>query len=360
MSDRTLRIAALTAPERLDAPEAAAFRRMVELNNLVCRHDTGHDGLAQDAEDLWGLWRDTVDWERVGFAAWEGAELRGVSTLTVSTQPGTATAEYDLIVDPDHWGAGIEDALVDASEAYASARGLRSLQTWTLHRAGDDGERIVPSTGWGSIPADRHARLLRDRGYTLEQVERTSAFDLHGSFALVERMSADALDHMGPHYERVHWSGATPERHVDAFAYAISRMSTDAPQGGLDVEEQHWDADRVRRRDARQLEQGLTTSVAAVVHRSSGAIVAFNELAIGGDPGAATWQYGTLVLSEHRGRRLGTVVKCDNLLRWRTIAPQSPRVTTFNAEENRPMLSINEALGFVPVSSAGAWRTVLG
>ncbi|MFJ6652184.1 GNAT family N-acetyltransferase [Microbacterium sp. NPDC091313] len=359
MTDADLRLEPLIAPERLDGPDAAPFRRMVELNNIVCRHDTGHDGLAQEVEDLWGLWRDTADWQRLGIAAWAGDELVGVSTFTVSTQPGTATAEYDLIVDPDRWGEGAETALVDASEAEARRRGLRSLQTWTLHRADAPGERMQPSTGWGSIPADRHAALLHARGYALEQVERTSAFDLHGSFDRVERMLADAVSDMGDGYDRVHWTGATPDAYLEAFAYAISRMSTDAPQGGLDVEEQHWDADRVRRRDARQAAQGLTTSVAAVVHRATGAIVAFNELAIGADRTAATWQYGTLVLSEHRGRRLGTVVKCDNLLRWRTIAPESPRITTFNAEENRPMLSINEALGFFAVSWAGAWKKVL-
>ena len=67
-------------------------------------------------------------------------------------------------------------------------------------------------------------------------------------------------------------------------------------------------------------------------------------------------QGDTLVVPEHRGRRLGMLVKAANLRRLVDELPETQRVDTWNAEENRWMLGINVALGFRPSGGSGEWQ----
>jgi GNAT superfamily N-acetyltransferase len=69
-------------------------------------------------------------------------------------------------------------------------------------------------------------------------------------------------------------------------------------------------------------------------------------------------QNDTLVLSDHRGHRLGALVKTETLLRARDVFPEGDRIITGNAEENRPMLAVNEAMGFTPTRYTGEWQKV--
>ncbi|WP_460795734.1 GNAT family N-acetyltransferase [Microbacterium sp. GXF0217] len=353
--NHTIVIEELALPASPDADDAGDFLAMLELNNAVCANDAGTDDLAQSAAELLSGLRDTADQiQRIFVVREHGAIVGSVSVGHATAEP--TSTQFDLMVLPAHWGCGIEDALLARAEEETRALGRKVMQTWTLHPGRTDGPTVTPATGWGVVADTPLSRLLRDAGHTLEQVERNSAFDLTGAMDDVRRRRDESLAAAGDDYRLVEWTIPTPDPHIDGYAWALSRMSTDVPSGALAIDEETWDAERVRRREAQLIEGGQTLSVSAAQHVPSGRLAAFNELVIGEDRTEVTHNFCTLVLREHRGHRLGMLVKCANLLRWREIAPGSPRVSTFNAEENRPMLDINEQIGFTPVSYAGAWQ----
>ena len=99
-------------------------------------------------------------------------------------------------------------------------------------------------------------------------------------------------------------------------------MSTDAPTGDIEVSEERWDADRVRRLDARDRAAGFRKVVGAAQHNATG-VVAFNELMVDTSVPALTHQNDTLVLREHRGHRLGMLVRGETLLRGHDVLPEA-------------------------------------
>jgi len=346
----------LVVPERLDVLEAADFHAMVAIGNRQAELDAGIDDLAETAEEQLPSWLDQTDRSHSGFIARRDGEIVGAAYLTTATDARATSAEMGVLVIPPHWGSGVEQALLEHVERTARELGRTSVQSWTLHPVTSDERILTPATGWGRVSSTALSDLLSANGYTLEQVERNSILPLSGPLTLVEEKLKAATAFAGDGYRIVSWTLPTPEHLRAGYADVISRMATDVPSGELDIDEEAWDADRVVRHDQHILDGGQLLSVAAVEHVPTGRLVAFNELVIGADRAGVTHQFGTLVVKEHRGKRLGTIVKCANLLRWRDIAPDSPKVSTFNAEENRPMLDINEAIGFVPASYAAAWQ----
>ena len=356
MTTTPLTITPLVVPASLDAPDATDFLAFGELNRVICDEEVGLPHLAPTAAQMLASWQDDSDSLNIGYVARRGSDIVGMLSLVYAQDDGARAAEFDLLVPARFAFEGVAESLLLVAEEDARRRGRDVMQTWTLHRPAVTADVLVPKTGWGRISPTALSRLLQAHGYELEQVERNSELDLHADDGTLQRALEAALARAGADYREVGWHLPTPPERRAGYASVLARLVTDAPSGDMEFDEEIWDADRVVRRDARLTSAGQLVSVSAIEHVPSGEIVAYNELLVGADRTEVTHQYGTLVRTEHRGHRLGTIVKCANLLRWRELAPESPRVSTFNAEENRAMLDINEALGFVPVSSAGAWQ----
>ncbi len=354
-----LEIRPLRIPAAMDAPDAADFREMVRIRNLVYAEISGHTDESLAPEELLPAYAPSPSELRLAWVVVLDGEIVGRVGVDVPQEDGSRVAFWLIELRRSVWGRGIGSAAYALVEETARAHGRTVLQSWAEHPAAD-GPRLQPPTGFGSIPLDHAARFYRRHGYALEQVERNSALDLTDPATAphVDRL-LDEASSAAAGYRVVQWQLPTPPEFVDGYAWMKSRMSTDAPAAAMEFDEETWDAARLTRHEATYLDAGRPMLVTAAQHVDSGELAAFNELVIGRDRTEATHQEDTLVLAEHRGHRLGMLVKCAGLVAWRDIAPASPRVLTYNAEENRPMLGINEAIGFVPIAYSGAWKKVL-
>lgn len=353
-------VSPVVVPDSLESPDAANFVAMAEVFNIAMEQDLGLDHLKWVPAEELPVWQTTTYERRSGFLAFLHGRPVGALQTMIPLEEGASELEFDLLALPEARGIGVEEALLERLLDEARRHGRSIVQTYTLHRIDTTHERMPSPTGFGSVPVDEHTLFFRDHGFTLEQVERNSMFDLRAPADTVREMLGESLAAAGPDYRVVTWTAPTPEQWQEGIAFVRSRMSTDVPTAGVVWTEEKWDAERVIARDRRNTDAGLTLSVAAVEHVPTGRLVAYSELMLGRERTRPSHQWGTLVVREHRGHGLGTIVKCANLLRWRDLASDSPFVTTFNAEENGPMLEVNERIGFVPLTVAGAWKRNIG
>jgi GNAT superfamily N-acetyltransferase len=159
--------------------------------------------------------------------------------------------------------------------------------------------------------------------------------------ALEEQCRAHAVG-----YRLVRWRDRVPDDLVEGRADLSRRMSTDVPLGELDWHEERWDAARVRRDEELVAKQGRTTVAAGAVHEATGELVAYTDVAL--DPARAerVFQWSTIVRDDHRGHRLGMLVKLEVLRQLGEQFPQARYISTWNAATNQHMIAVNEALGF--------------
>lgn len=352
----TFTIDELQIPANADDPAWAAFVEMVEVRNQIEADTLGSWALEVTPEELLPVFQNQDYHPRRLFVARVDGRIVGRGIINWSVEEGTNVTWVFVEIHRDARNQGIGGAMWEKLEGMASESGRTVVQSDTIHTTEGE-ERIEPPTGFGDLPVDDPGvRFLRKRGYSLEQIARISFLDLPVDPDLLQQHRDQAQAKAGPDYRVVTWVGHTPEQWRADVAVLKNRMSVDEPSAGLETVEETWDEARVIKHDEDEIAGGRPLMVAAVEHIPTGKLVGLNELSVAAGADRPVGQEDTLVLAEHRGHRLGMLLKVANLQELAKTNPQAPLVFTFNAEENRHMLDVNEAVGFRPAGYDGAWK----
>ncbi len=360
MSTLTYTIDDVTMPASMADDHSGEYAEMIAVRNEIETEVMGTDALTMTAEELLPLYSDQEYSPRRMVVVRVDGRIVGRGFFGWSPEAGSKSATVYGEILTRFRNQGLGTALFDHLERLASDAGYGIVQTYATHSPLTGGERLASPTGFGDLAArDPGVRFKSRRGYQLEQVNRLSAVDLPIDSTVLAALRRTAQDAAGEDYRIISWLGATPPEWRTDLAILHNRMSVDIPQGELDVTEEAWDEARVIASDERMEAGGRQLLTVAAEHVPTGRLAGFSVLWLPADRSRPVGQEDTLVLSEHRGHRLGMLMKIANLQELIRVSPETTTVYTGNAEENRHMLSVNETVGFHAIGYEGAWKKIL-
>lgn len=262
-------------------------------------------------------------------------EIVGYANLHVPLLENRHLIEIELDVRPKFRRRGVGSALLAATERYAGDEDRTTLMVYIPDSI--EGRPKLPQTGQGF--AAKHGFEKKS-----QEIRRAADLTKVDDAALDELLAKSWTKAEG--YELVQWSGHAPDDVVEGLAYLDSRLVTDAPMGDLSYEAPKTDVARIREREREGLLAGQLRVATVLRHKESGAVAGWTDIIANAGDESNAWQGITIVDPDHRGHRLGTILKIENhrlLLRHR---PMMKTVTTWNAEVNDFMININEAVGY--------------
>lgn len=277
--------------------------------------------LQSDCRPVDGLW-----------LAGLGGEIVGHLALELPWRDNTDTAHLRGTVHPAQRRHGVGRALLDA--ALSTVREVGRLKVYAGAYEGSGGVPALPALGFSSA------------GLGINAVRR---IDVHRApSGLWDRLYDDALGHAGD-YELLHLVGPTPDELLEGMV-TLHEAINDAPSDDPDFEDDAWDLDRVSSYDQAMAGRRQTVHRVLARHRESGDWAGLSMLCVDEFLPTIAFQEDTSVVREHRGHRLGLLMKTD-MLRWITEErPDVNAVDTWNATTNHHMIAVNERLGATVVA----------
>jgi len=211
-----------------------------------------------------------------------------------------------------------------------------------VERARAEGRTTVGASAWDAAgPAAFAARHgFEQRSVEVHRRQYVAELDRAALDALWTAARSAAAD-----YELLRWPPRTPPEGLIEMA-ALTAAINDAPNDELDIEDEVFTPERIVAYETAWAERGHRLHRVVARHRGTGELAGQSVVAVDGQRPHLSEQHDTSVRREHRGHRLGLLLKLE-MLRWLAEdEPQVREIDTWNAESNAHMIGVNEALGY--------------
>lgn len=196
-------------------------------------------------------------------------------------------------------------------------------------------------------------RFVAKNGFLFSQADVHRVLQLPADIALLDRLRSEAETHHRD-YTFGDFVGLPDEGILEDYCVLLNNILVDAPSGKLEFEEGSDTPAAIAARVASLADAGRTMYT-NIAFNGDGIPVAHSQLVVPAHDADNVFQWDTLVRRDHRGHRLGTATKVRNLRGVQALHPDRTTLHTWNAESNRPMIAVNEAMGFVPVRYEGEY-----
>lgn len=262
--------------------------------------------------------------------------VAGTATLWLSDDDNTDKAWLEARVHPDHRRHGVGRALTEHLVERARVDGRVEVLA----------DLAVPVTDHAMLARHPYVAFAAAVGFEQVAVDVNRRLDLPVAQEVLDRLEADARRRWEGRYSLQTHVDGVPQDLRQGLCDAMNRLATDAPTGDVDFEAESLTPAKYAEHLEVLRDQGRRRLTTLAVEDATGVVAAYTDLVLPAEPNPVVWQWGTLVVAEHRGHALGTAVKVANLRRLQADHPERERVVTGNNETNRWMIAVNEAMGF--------------
>lgn len=362
----TIQIEQLWVPDSLDNADAADFLAAVEVSRKVRMQTWGTDDLAYTPLEKLLELADPYERQIILIAKIDGI-IVGTADIALPLTDNMDLAEFTLDILPEYQRQGVGRQLLEAAEQLARAEGRSMILVDTNHPAASlhapADEQLVPGSGLGFVPiASREVDFAQRAGYALQHIEQFSSCALPLDSKLVAELQAEAEETNAGRYCLHHWTDRCPDAWLEAVAVlenAAGEVAPEDDESGAEPSGMVFDTGILREAEEVAVAQGRRTVVTAVEDLATGRLAGLTTISVLAQRQDVVFQDDTLVLQEHRGNKLGLLIKVANMERLSEQFPDARVIYTWNAPENRYLLTVNKQLGFTTAGVTGLWQKEL-